>query len=546
MSESKVRSGIHPAGYFGCVSKSRGGRNEVIISPLVPFFQDLKHTIELEEEEIISELFWIVNSNAQAQNSGKRNKRKHATDAGSTDQGLHTETAGHLAIILENGEVLFYDPVQKRVTSRTITSASRLLGSDSPNGSLFAFDSTSSHVLKISPNDTKVLKEYKIHKQQHVTSIHSLPNEIIIGTTSAVFVLTSEDDAATKLFQNKKSHPIAAAAASSKEAGLVALAREGELEIEIVSLIKKGIVGTLKTTRSTHKLKAFTSGQEEFLIAVTDDGISIFSDPFKSFGNTPTTTFKSSSEEVSFFDAVFRDSSMTGFWIDNDHFHAEPLQWSRSGAGEVEVSINFSNGNGHNGQKEIIDDDESSDEDEEDEEDHEYASEESSEVVTMIKDNIHDHDRIAAICSQNFGHARQVVQRLDQDTCLKIFPILSLRIADQPQSSMLLNTWLQTIIILHGNSISKDADLVGLLKLLKSSLSESVKLLPNMLALQGRLILLESQLALRSELSNGEALDGEPVQPAQNGTVVYDGENDEYVEDGEAEDADDDEEDDED
>ncbi|KAH3673579.1 hypothetical protein OGATHE_002149, partial [Ogataea polymorpha] len=92
------------------------------------------------------------------------------------------------------------------------------------------------------------------------------------------------------------------------------------------------------------------------------------------------------------------------------------------------------------------------------------------------------------------------------------------------------------LLISKGGLISKDPESVALLKLLQAMLNENSRILPNLLALQGRLALLQSQLKLRNDIMSKKDTGAQNDVSFAESSVFLDGENDDYEFEEEAED----------
>lgn len=110
---------------------------------------------------------------------------------------------------------------------------------------------------------------------------------------------------------------------------------------------------------------------------------------------------------------------------------------------------------------------------------------------------------VIILCSTNNNseNIKQTIKQLSsspETTALlnKLFPIISKEVASDPSSSGALAIWLKWILLIHGGSIGKEQQ--SELGTLETGLAGGLKLMPHLIALQGRLQLLKLQGELRA------------------------------------------------
>lgn len=141
-----------------------------------------------------------------------------------------------------------------------------------------------------------------------------------------------------------------------------------------------------------------------------------------------------------------------------------------------------------------------------------------------------DAAAIAATCASN-GDAENIkaaVKRLSHNPAQinLLFAVVSSDVAADPSSLAATATWLKWILLINGGSIGKQADQVRNLKHLEKGLNEGMKLMPHLMALQGRLQLLRSQAALRESVQRNVDSEGVTHTTEQDGLVFANGEDD--------------------
>lgn len=136
----------------------------------------------------------------------------------------------------------------------------------------------------------------------------------------------------------------------------------------------------------------------------------------------------------------------------------------------------------------------------------------------------------SCLSSTNTKSIRDTVRRLPSPLAVMLLERLAERLARKPGRAGSLGEWVRWTLVAHGGYLVTLPDLVRRLASLHSTLNQRANALPRLLALQGRLDMLQSQLELRSEM-----------RPAKKQPDVDDEEEALYIE-GETEEVDSDEE----
>ena len=138
------------------------------------------------------------------------------------------------------------------------------------------------------------------------------------------------------------------------------------------------------------------------------------------------------------------------------------------------------------------------------------------------------------VCStnDNENNIKQVLKMLSTestDLLLRVFELISSEVAKDPSKNTPLSKWLKLLLLGYGGAIAKESLQSENLKNLQSGLNNGIKLLPHLLALQGRLQLLKSQSELRSRISTLNIETNDDIEDDNdNESIVYaNGENDE-------------------
>lgn len=86
----------------------------------------------------------------------------------------------------------------------------------------------------------------------------------------------------------------------------------------------------------------------------------------------------------------------------------------------------------------------------------------------------------------------------------KLFEVVGTQVARDPSQKSALSVWLRWVLLAHGGHLAKQTRFAATLRTLQRSLDDGMRLMPKLLALQGRLQLLKAQAELRNAVANGE------------------------------------------
>lgn len=170
-----------------------------------------------------------------------------------------------------------------------------------------------------------------------------------------------------------------------------------------------------------------------------------------------------------------------------------------------------------------------------------------AELSTLLRSEKVSKKAVIRLCSSNDSEEdvkdtmRQFSVSPDCSVLVeRLFLVISHRVAADPSKKSSLSIWLKWVLLVHGGYISKQEKLNENLRELQRSLDDGMKIMPRLLALQGRLQLLKSQAELRERISqnadndDSEVSDGDTFNDTFNTTnieesVVYaNGENDDF------------------
>lgn len=117
-----------------------------------------------------------------------------------------------------------------------------------------------------------------------------------------------------------------------------------------------------------------------------------------------------------------------------------------------------------------------------------------------------------------------------------LFDYVADKIAADPTRRLPLSVWLKWLLLAHGGYISRQRELAEKLRHLQSSLDVGMKMMPKLLALQGRLSLLKLQAELRSQIGQQDEQQSEQEEfnetfnasNVEESIVYANGENDDF------------------
>jgi U3 small nucleolar RNA-associated protein 5 len=125
------------------------------------------------------------------------------------------------------------------------------------------------------------------------------------------------------------------------------------------------------------------------------------------------------------------------------------------------------------------------------------------------------------------------VLRLDSALAVSLLERLAEKMARQPTRAGELNFWIKWVMIAHGGYFVSLPNLLKTLSSLHATLADRVTTLPRLLALQGRLELLSSQMELRRDIlsskridEDSESEDESAVEYVEDGAYIANGEED--------------------
>ncbi|ODV87367.1 hypothetical protein CANARDRAFT_5906 [[Candida] arabinofermentans NRRL YB-2248] len=524
------------------------GRNEIQIIPLKPSISELKSNIEFESDEKVQEVKWI--SFDEPKNTGTPKKTKRKANDDNSFKNEENLKFDYLAILLTTGEMLIYSPLMKDFSNKISNDSPLSCICNGPKSTIIAYDSENSSLktFNVFENRLQSSKPWKLDRDVKYMEYSASTNKLLV-CSSTLYILNAENLEDESKVVSPKAHQslINSLILSPQQPELLAVSRDSSSIIHIISTASAKITATLKTNSNIKTLillPVSKSRDFESLAAITETGsIEIFVEPFSKKGRkqiVSNSQLITDVDNIAFVNIVNQDEYFKGIYYEDYNFDYTDFELDDLKNLQGQLTISLGREEAESDADPQSDDDAEVEMDESSElEDEEFAREEPSEVHTLISENLTQQSTLISIVSQNVEHSKRTTYLLSDSEAITLFKKISIHISDEPQQSANLAPWFKYLLLSKGNLISKDVDCIGVLKLVQSTLIENVKLLPNLLSLQGRLSLLQAQLKLRNEIMSQK----HDTETLQNGSVasfpsksvetslVLDGENDDFEED---------------
>lgn len=566
-----------PTGSFIANIISKNDRNEVQIFPINKNSEEIilstpSKTIELPLEHSILSVTWVEASEPAEEASPSKKRGKRSKPETSTTKLPEESTSVKLVVQVESGDLFVFAPYSNEIIS-TITPSQSLksITSSLKNYSVFGFNEEG-QILEISLQDNETHKTFNFKNEQAVSLIKPV-NFKGNGSTnkSKNVLLASHDLFLIDLTRNNKKSVIADFPKYEDESNIVKFIQQSKLKSDYVYVAREGsdriftynlsdpkVYSTFKaSTSNIFNLQVVSDYEtlQEFVLAFTENGVEIFHSDFdiqhedQPLVSLVKTSFHDSFEPILFTNAFYVNSTLVGIWHKKNQPQFNIIEWEPKSAGEIVVSIDY------NGDKESINNINGNDEEEvfdfqnKSIEINNLSAEELVEELTSLlsQDKI-DTEKVIQLCASNDDESniKEAVQSLgalnSPATINNLFEIVSKDISANPSKESSLSIWLKWVLITRGGFISKQSSQKKNLKNLKTNLDEGMKLLPRLLALQGRLQLLKSQAELRNKMVSYSENDDPEIDDTfnesfVNGTTVAEesivfanGENDDFEE----------------
>lgn len=566
--------------YFASVI-AKTGRNEVQIFKVNPATRSSSESnlpvtkSALEADQRVTSVCWAYGKDGESTTSTPSStpSKKRGSNGGAKN-GSATEESILLVVALEGGDLLVYtpgvsEPIRK-IASGTGSTAGAIITSISPshkNNSVWVVYEDSANLVEYSlTTSAKPLKTFKFEEGRACSVAHTLlggkvsnssrSQPILVGgEASSSFYLVDpskpkksllmkydgeeddEESGAVVLFQQDVANP-----------DTFAVVRANSKDIQMYSTEKSLPIGKFTISSGSRAISAlhFVDGA---LLAVTSDAVEVFDVSQYSH----TSVIKTNVAQRPLRDIVALTlNTIVGVWYDQNEPRFVSIDWSETGREAREIVVRLeegitSTGSGSNTGSGSLAQETGGDDIDMDSEDEEYdflslrkptiKNISSEELFAELNNNPQDS---ILLCSQN--NNEQTIKTTVKLLCeslpavaKSLFDEISKQVAAKPTRTASLSIWLKWLLLTHGGYIASQPDQRDNLRSLQEKLSSGMKLMPKLLALEGRLNLLRSQQQLRERIVDDDEEDEEAVpvggddDDEEDNLVYANGENDDGV-----------------
>lgn len=531
-SMSGAYSTVDASGSFLANVILKKGRNEVQIysissenGPILVENSTKRH--ELEIDQSITAVTWF-NDQPKSKKSGKRNHDAESNGNGNS----HATASSHLAVVLASGEIWVFSPFSDSKIN-VISNVEKLVSlSSSSNDNCFWGLTETGLVVEINSIDNSTTRSFKFKNDSDITLVHSLRhtkgNHLLLASSTLYLV----DGAKSKkqLVTEFPSEKTTIAFVQQVADNLILVARENSSLISLYNISEPLAVKNFECSGPVTGLAAIGDA----FIALTHKGADVFETDGK------VACIKTNSSKVAFENVFKTATGVIGVWFD-----ANQPRFARIEDFNTAIDIDYSRNE--------------ETEEKEGSPDITLAAVDSTEISNMTPNDLLSElsalltskkvlkKSVLKLCSSNDDedNIKEAIRLFSySESCSvlvdKLFEIVSVKVLSDPTKKSTLSIWLKWLLLVHGGYISRQPTLSSNLKALQTSLDEGMKMMPRLLALQGRLQLLKSQAELRSKINQPEEYsEGETELEAFNETfnnttnveesIVYaNGENDDF------------------
>ncbi|CDR44982.1 CYFA0S16e00760g1_1 [Cyberlindnera fabianii] len=491
--------------YYACVVE-RPGKKELQIHPLQKDDEDisinssLSVTFELESSEPLVSVEWVSKEDVA---NGKRSKRRSSSGVSNG-----TKTLSYVVCAYKNGTIVTYSPFQQEPVNQFKTQLS-VRAITSLKGSLWISGATESVEHDINDASSKLKVKYPKDLKNitciEAVSIKNKDHIISIGNKIVVQECATGKVVASVALDNKVEH------ATCIDGALFVSSLEqirvyGLPELKQIHMIyAKGPITGLAAASDSSAGSVLSTGQ-----------VQIYKNIFEKL---KVLTIRPNTKDVRFNSAYFKDETAILSWPDIEPKFQSVNTNTTEKSIKVDVKHTTKSSTKKTNKPVELFVPEIKPKEQYVVRDVELAgligvkAEKPVELLTILISNP-EEDKI-----------KTAVPQLEDETAVRVYRTLQSRITSDPAESATLNSWLKWVVISHPTSIQS----LNNFKPIKTSIKKSLKQLPDLLALQGRLELLQSQLGLRNQIKSDEVAEGvdTAVAQAEESIVYVNGEDDE-------------------
>lgn len=544
---------------------SKHGRNEIQIYPVEQIAQagdeDLTSTnlavrIELEAEEQIERVRWVQDiDSVVGKKKGSSSRKRNAEDK---DIAALEDSEGslYLLAILLNGNIICISPNSNQIltTIENGDESHKIHDLVSYNTSTVWTIGENGKLREVVLTSGKVKKEIQLSNfdndnTSHIASIKKSARQsmLLLGSSSSLYLVDPAKKKPIVDTEASQEASITQIVESIVRPDHVYVTREDSKTIEVYQVTPTNIASINTITiegEAVAGIRLFSLPEEkrELLLALSSEGVEVFSIDNNEVKTLNTIATNVSNHPLVTFVPQKNASGYMGLWYDGN----EPrfAKFDTDFTDDVEIAIVQAT----NGDVEMSTS--SKDETVLVPESTKVLNLDSDKLLSQLQGFLHQEEsdqvnaEIIELCETNDDEDRikEMVQILGSSTlATKLFVVVSRAVASDPAKGNSLSLWLKWILLANGGHIAKQPEQYENVKNLQHGLSEGMKMIPRLLALQGRLQLLKAQADLRSRIGSNDNLDLEETNIINNSsnsndadTLLYangEDDDDEYAED---------------
>lgn len=527
----------------------KNGRNEIQIYPIAQHPGQLvveNHIkrFELDIDQNVACISWFNDVAGAA--SAKSSKRKaHDSEAnGNGHANGHNHSNSMLAVGLTGGDILIFSPFKDEPTA-TISSIEKSvsLAPSSSAGHFWAL-SDDATVTEVDAMSSSVVKSFKFGKTDaQVSKIYStdfkpvkLLAPVLLLASLAVYMADgsrAKKQVLAQLAQELDAELDQAEAAPSIEcivlvsSSIVAMARVLSSTLILHDLANPAgeptchqtKVGTIKRVVALNSQTLVVFGQKGAEVVELHEG-----------GPQSRAVLRTSHSDIAFENVFYTGSTgVVGVWYDSNQPRFVKISDDIHFEGNYEISIDWHRVKSPN--PEVTTPDITFVATEASDIDNKEPEQLFAALSSMLLARKVSKKSVIKLCSSNDSEENikdtiRLFSQLSECSTLveNLFVIISNKVASDVSRKSSLSIWLKWVLLAHGGYVSKQEKLGGSLRSLQSSLDDGMKMMPKLLALQGRLQLLKSQAELRDKINSQTV----PDEVESEGETEYDTFNDTF------------------
>ncbi|KAK6205664.1 uncharacterized protein RJT21DRAFT_17763 [Scheffersomyces amazonensis] len=455
---------------------------------------------ELDADEKIIDVQWIEQTSNEA--TGKSKGKKRSVDSSPTKDNASEFPI--LSVLLDNSKILLFSPHLNQPTGKISPnfSISTITQSYNTEKSLLAFDPENHKVIEYSLNYLQLSRSINIKKTVDVRSIVAIPNDkkkVLLVSENKVYLANLSNSRSPVITEFESiENPIKEVKFSSTSPNKFAVLYHNSENIHILDILKPKELTTISTNSKIESIQVIpgNSLHKEFLFVIHESNIEVFEFEQKQ----PLLVIKLTNSTIPIKMLYIKDSVLYVVWYKFNNPKFTIIDWDLKSSKNIPINLQLESENGIDisTSQNIITPAGS-----------ELKNLPFNQLFSRLRDLLMskevDQKSVLDICytNNNEESVKETIQEfsLSDETSLgeSLFSILSDEVSADPSKSDALAIWLKWLLLSYGGAYSKSIEMFVKVKNLQQSLDNGMKLMPHLLALQGRLQLLRTQTKLRNE-----------------------------------------------